>query len=584
MELLVNALPVNAATLSEWQDVEFACVPPHSAHGAIALQLTLNNQVLEPFLRPGDSTWRWRWNPENSVGHFTLNLRAVWPDGHSEDLQVALEVLPRKIDQQRYDLLLADLQGVARTLVYTLVGGAADAALRPSQSFQERDILDEYFSLFGERFEAFERAVERIAQRPHMVLRATTEHVQPGLARDLSQVEADLARGVFDYRLPVTDPLPSTDGRDTDAPVIAYQLPSEVAQSRSTPTTDTYENRVLKRLLDELLQRARFMVALASRELQDARAGSGRASTRRSPGFSLQGMVDRSSAIVRRLQEVRSRSFLAEVTPLTRFHGPSQVMQRDPAYRQIYRFWQDLRRLPFVALDSPLFHVPVRDVPRLYEYWCTVQVVWALLELPGIVVRAQCLVTQDQREAKTAFTSAYTCTLVEDTPLLVLDWRGMTLHLRYQPPYRPRRKAPSASRKEQSSASEARMATADAGALPLGSSLISLDRHTRIPDLALELEQPGQPPTVIVFDAKYRLDASGGVPEDALADAYTYLGSIGTASGERVVRAAVLLYPGRGAAEHYASGVGALPLLPGATGALQEWLKAVLQERVRAEF
>ena len=81
--------------------------------------------------------------------------------------------------------------------------------------------------------------------------------------------------------------------------------------------------------------------------------------------------------------------------------------------------------------------------------------------------------------------------------------------------------------------------------------LHSLDRHTRVPDIALEIRRDGLPPQVLVFDAKYRLDEDGrGVPQDALADAYAYLGAIGC-GGQRATLGAVLLYPGE-RDEHYA--------------------------------
>ena len=64
-----------------------------------------------------------------------------------------------------------------------------------------------------------------------------------------------------------------------------------------------------------------------------------------------------------------------------------------------------------------------------------------------------------------------------------------------------------------------------------------------------------------------------GVPQDALSDAYAYLGAIGGADG-RATRVAALLYPGRGAAEVYRSGTGAVPLLPGATSELTTLLAA----------
>jgi large subunit ribosomal protein MRP49 len=140
--------------------------------------------------------------------------------------------------------------------------------------------------------------------------------------------------------------------------------------------------------------------------------------------------------------------------------------------------------------------------------------------------------------------------------MLVLEWQGLRLRLRYQPRYQPHRE----------------------GATAPG----SLDRHTHVPDMALEYEPidtvPESTPAVLLFDAKYRLDTGGGVPADALADAYTYLGSIGLPGGERVAQAVVLLFPGGDAAEHYASGVSLVPLLPGAVEPLHAWLLCRLQQ------
>ncbi len=108
------------------------------------------------------------------------------------------------------------------------------------------------------------------------------------------------------------------------------------------------------------------------------------------------------------------------------------------------------------------------------------------------------------------------------------------------------------------------------------SSLGSLDRHTRVPDLAIEIQRPGAPPRVLLLDAKYRLDTDGrNIPQDALADAYTYLGAIGY-GGTRATIGALLLYPGAGAPEIYPSGVGAIPLLPERSETLERILQDAL--------
>jgi large subunit ribosomal protein MRP49 len=235
---------------------------------------------------------------------------------------------------------------------------------------------------------------------------------------------------------------------------------------------------------------------------------------------------------------------------LSQFVGPTARLQRDPDYRAVYRMWQQLRRRPLIQWDAPTLQIPIQDLHRLYERWCAARVALALLRLPGLRRESQQIVRQDDPADELSWRAC----LVEGGALLSLDGpAGERLTLRYQARYAPG-----------------------------GVGLRSLDRHTRVPDLALEIARPGARPEVIVLDAKYRLDASGGVPEDALADAYSYLGSIGTADGARAVTAVALLYPGRGPAEIYPSGAVALPLLPGDDGDLESWLAARLSRTSRA--
>src|SRR5438105_4505909 len=47
-----------ASLIVEHQAVEFVCAAPAGAR----LELAIGGLALEPFLRPGDPTWRWRWN------------------------------------------------------------------------------------------------------------------------------------------------------------------------------------------------------------------------------------------------------------------------------------------------------------------------------------------------------------------------------------------------------------------------------------------------------------------------------------------------------------------------------------------
>jgi large subunit ribosomal protein MRP49 len=322
-------------------------------------------------------------------------------------------------------------------------------------------------------------------------------------------------------------------------------LPQRLDQRGSSASFDTYENRLVRDLVERVLRRARRIGALAAQEQRRL----SRNSDLLGPAPQLLRLAEVAAACVaaeQRLRRLMTLPMLAQARPLSSYHGPTAVLERSPLYRPLYRRWLAERQSPELELDSPLFHLPLQDLPALYESWCAVEVARGLLALPGWeALPSPCLVPA---------TSGLVLQLPTDVPLLELRRGDETTTLRYQPRYRPRRGA--------------------------GEPLVSLDRHTRVPDLAIELRRPGAPVEVLVLDAKYRLDAGGGVPEDALADAYAYRGSIGDGAGRQAVRAALLLYPGSGIAEIYTSGVGGMPLLPGGEAPLRAWLRDALGEPV----
>jgi large subunit ribosomal protein MRP49 len=541
--------------IAEHQPVEFA----YAAAPNMQLALSVDGFVLDPFLRPGETTWRWRWNPGPAVGLHQLALNDIGSDDGVTRLTWALRVITRKVDQERYQALLEDIQRVAYGVLATLAGASAEGAELQREAPWQHSPAEEYYALFEERLESFARAVRRIAVRPREQLRGAYEQLPLGQASELgARALSELARGPFDAAPPAAAP-------DLQAALRTGGglLPRDVTAKRDRPTTDIYEHRLLKHLLGVLLRRARFVGSLAERDA--ARLAGNEAFT--GPNMRhlrAEQIATGSAAATQTLRELRGLSFLAEVQPLPSFRGATPLLQRDASYREVYRMWQALRQNPYITFDSPLFGIPIADLPHLYESWCAIQVAQALLKLGG-TVREQRMVEQ-RRSASTEDELDYTVVLAEQSPLLVIEQGELTLVVRYQPRYRP-------------VAKDERRKTKDDNISP--SSIVhrrsshrlgSLDRHTRVPDLAIEIQCNGEPPQVLLLDAKYRLDADGrGVPQDALADAYAYFGAIGSA-GQRATLGALLLYPGTGAPERYASGVGTIPLLPGRTDTLAQQL------------
>lgn len=505
MELLIDGRPLgDEAAIEEWRAAELSCLPPDGA----ALRLQVGDLLLEPFLRPGDPAWRWRLPAQGGVGAFVVLLRAEWPGGGAEELRASLRVRPRKLDEERYHILLDDMQRLGRELVFALAGGAEPGGWPPDAGGGRPSPAEELAGLLGPDLERFLAAAERIARRPPDRLRPGVALVEPGQARDLSAVD----RARIDAS--------AAPGDAGDPAALARRL-AAFPERRPTASHDSYENRLLKRT-----------AALLSRRVAQLQATPGLPDAARR----------RAAAAGDALRALRASPLFAQVGALSQFAGPTPRLQRDPQYRAVYRMWQELRRRPLIQWDDATLAIPIQDLPRLYERWCAAAVALALLGTPGMLLESQEIAGQADDELDWALR------LAEGGPLLRLRGpRDEALTLRYQARYTP------ASRP-----------------------LRSLDRHTRVPDLALEVARPEGPPAVIVLDAKYRLDAGGGVPEDALADAYSYLGSIGSAGGARAVSAVALLYPGRGPAEIYASGAAVIPLLPSHSSELAAWLAATL--------
>jgi hypothetical protein len=103
-----------------------------------------------------------------------------------------------------------------------------------------------------------------------------------------------------------------------------------------------------------------------------------------------------------------------------------------------------------------------------------------------------------------------------------------------------------------------------------GAHLGSLDPFLRIPDIVIEIMRPEEPPSVLVFDAKYRRAPGGTIPEEVLGDAYTYGAAIGC-RGVPATVGAYLLFPGTEGFE--AGGIGAVPLRPGSEASLHDLVR-----------
>lgn len=545
VSIAVNGQPlaqgqISASDFYEWQPLDISCPPPPDVVGA---ELQIGDLALgPPTATLGDPTWRWRWNPQHAVGLFPARLRLRLASGTTQEVPFELRVVPRKLDIERYEALIQAVQQDAVALVYALSGGREGATLRPPDP-SGRSLVEEYYTLVERHVAEAVVLTRQIAERPHQSLarQSTTIGLSEAERLDVAAL-ADVARGPLDdVAADLVPPLQAAlrpAGRTRGGP-----LPRTLRASRASSSADVLEHRLLKALLQQLLWRTAFVRILVRRELQrrqrNAQVIDGATLT------PLDGWQERCQSALRSLRQCLAQPWLEPVGSLgaARLAGPTHLMRHDPRYRRLYALYRAIQSTPFVALDSPTLWLPIQELPALYEQWCALQVLRALLPL-GTVIEQRLLSRSDADDG--AYRAPrWTLRLRQDGPLLRLQLSdGTRLALCYQRRYQPQP--------------------------PTSRTLGALDPFVRIPDVAIELERDDQPPRVLIFDAKYRVSPDGGVPQDALDDAYAYRGAIGVA-GTRATLGAWLLFPGQRTLST-ADQVGALPLLPDRTAALRTLL------------
>jgi hypothetical protein len=228
----------------------------------------------------------------------------------------------------------------------------------------------------------------------------------------------------------------------------------------------------------------------------------------------------------------------------------SLTLMRLPGYREAY---ESLMTLRFgLSLEGDVVQLSIKELDRLYETWCFIQVVRTVMR--------QCPQVKHSEG------------------LFSISRRGIRVTL------------------ERGTRSAIRLRTADrAVCVTYNPSYPGLTGAQR-PDIVLEISIDGWPFMFIVLDAKYRLETSdeyvrtfGGVgpPIDAINTLHRYRDAITLmieeqGLGRPVVKGVALFPLSKSNSEQYTKhqlfqsleimGIGGLPFLPGATNLVEEWL------------
>lgn len=463
-----------------------------------AVDLRLQNQPLALQRQQVNGVWRWSANwPRCGAGHYALSL-----NGCSQ----IISVLPRKITPAAFSQLLEDLsQKLTPAVALALQNGGAWTAVNVQTG--RSDTL-------SERLNRVRRAIDGDAKitglRQLMPLLA--RQPQHGLQTQMGWRKRELARR----------PLAAQWAQQLRAANLdAEQRPLHVLDQSYSMTFDVAENRLLKGYLQQLQQALRRLQGLAR----------GQQVAWQAPLEALQSFV----------QDAQNRAFLQSVSmPPQMPNTHSEVFRRHPVYRALLKNYLYYQRGIRASLDlhCPALDAPLENLPKLYQLWCSLQVIVCVLEF-AVEAGYQVIKQNFCRRGRQAW---YVEVLPHGQSVLELRQAHTGRHLRLIPEPSYRRE-----------------------------SVSFLQR----PDLALEITQADGRLAIYVFDAKYKLDSEAARPQKVDIDKmHAYRDAI-RPQGQAAVRYAAILYPG--AWQTYDAGLQALSADPAQPERLRQSVLAVLR-------
>jgi hypothetical protein len=466
------------------------------------------------------ATW-----PRSGPGRYHLVLRA---GGSRQEVDVTVE--PSKITPEEYRELLRDLRERLPAQIAIGVknaGGLTGIDVGPPEEHTvEQELVRLRRATEGtSRRMGLTDVLRHLAGNPREVLTTEEQWVRRGRAR--RPVGARLGQAI-------ARPDNLDEGRLKQVP-----------DARSRHTADVYENRLLRQFERQVRLRLRRVERIG-------------------PEISSSSVADEAARLQTALDAARRQArFLEEVSELKRPPTrASMTLQKRPLYRAALEGYLELQRSVTARLEAPELDAPLKNLPLLYQLWCTLSVI------DGVIREAAALGLQVQRNALLERTNGYLQLRLSGEGAR-LGGEGLEISIRTERSY-----------------------TRSSGELR------SISYEQR-PDIAIEIQRPEGPRSVLLFDPKYqvnedrallRLDrtpgdnlhdeiARGGPSKTDIDKMHTYRDAIRGSSGKRAVEYAAILYPGP--TQQFSDSLEAICARPGREDALQRRVAAVLRQSVQ---
>jgi len=430
-------------------------------------------------------------------------------------------IRPQKISFDSFGTMMEDLEcRLPATIALSLqqCGGLVGIKTQPpSESTLAQQILWLQRAVYGtEKRTGLLKIMAELADRYHQILKTSEIWVKREKVRRPSA--ARLMQSL------------SRSGNLDEAGV-----PQHIIDTRVEHTADVYENRLLNTFISQVERRLSALQRALSGKINDL-------------GMKLSEM----QTALRKTR--RAALFLDDVGELSLSPDRlTMVLLKRPPYRAALEGYIEFHKNASVRLDEALLDAPLDNLPSLYQFWGTLIVIQALLEL--------------------GHNSGY---IIDHESLFHRDSGGLFVKLLPDGKDVVRLKHPH-------TGTVVKLTPERTFARNRGLGSVSYEQR---PDVVIEVNRVDGVREIYIFDPKYKLASEeqiigDGKPKKTDIDKmHAYRDAIRDELGKRVVKYAAILYPGQ--SEVFDHGLAALRAYPGEEDelllAIKERLQPVLDE------
>ena len=292
-------------------------------------------------------------NFRNDIGFSDLVFKV---DGQ-ESITITVEVFPSKISyKEDYLAIVSDVTAEVYNLVFDFLKRTY-AAFDVSSNVQSSPV--EFFAIIRKIYEKYIGAADMILRMPHHELQKETQILPQ---HKVKQVDDQSMKWLRKH--------PEEMQRQGNQIRIARTL-----TTRKYVTYDTRENRLTKYMLEHTAHR-----------LENFRDMYRRIKSNSDSNGPDEEVISAMDQMIRGIQRRCHTGFMKDVRSTAAESGMSLVFSMAMGYRDLYHYYLLLQH--GLAITGSIFHLSVKDLALLYEYWC-------FIKLNSLMKSKYRLVTQD---------------------------------------------------------------------------------------------------------------------------------------------------------------------------------------------